>query len=175
MNTESLKASPTARLFKVALPAGLVAGALDMAYAIAVWYPRGVPPARVMKGIASGVLGAAAFGGGDGVALLGLALHLAIACAMAVVYVSVAERVPLLVQRPWLCGAVYGLLLYVAMNYLIVPLSAAPMRAPTGVGALVALIPHIVLIGWPFAWFTRRHALRADTPARARYITGRSA
>ena len=65
-------------------------------------------------------------------------------------------RWPILWQRPVLCGAGYGLLLYAIMNYVVVPLSAAGpgSKDPLWIGLSVAV--HAVLIGIPIALFTRR-------------------
>ena len=65
----------------------------------------------------------ATFDGGVQTAALGLALHFFIAISMAVAYYLVARRWPLLWRQPWLCGAVYGVFLYVFMNYVVVPLA----------------------------------------------------
>jgi uncharacterized membrane protein YagU involved in acid resistance len=65
------------------------------------------------------VLAAAATAG------LGLTLHYLIALSMSLVYYLAAQRWQVLWRRPVLCGAGYGLLVYVIMNYLVVPLSAA--------------------------------------------------
>ena len=72
----------------------------------------------------------------------------------------VARRWPLLYERAVPCGAAYGLLLYVIMNYIVVPLSAAGhggAKDPLWVG--LSIVVHAVLIGIPIALFTRR-ALR---------------
>lgn len=104
--------------------AGLVVGVVDLAFAIVYWRVHAaVPPIRICQAIARGVLGADAFTGGIATAALGVVLHFAIAFAMAFAYAVVAARVRL---RPWLpCGLAYGALLYVVMNFVVLPLSAA--------------------------------------------------
>ena len=37
--------------------AGLLAGVLDITAAFVTWVPQGVPPVRILQGIASGLLG----------------------------------------------------------------------------------------------------------------------
>ncbi len=44
---------------------------------------------------------------------------------MAAVYYVAARRQPLLWRRPLVCGSAYGLVVYVIMDYVVVPLSAA--------------------------------------------------
>ncbi len=136
--------------------AGLVAGTLDIFYAIGLWSFRGVTAQQVLQAVASGVLGKASFSGGDKSTVLGLGLHMLIALAMAAVYFIAARKWPALVRRPWLWGLAYGLLLYAAMNYVVVPLSAADMGGNKDMTAFIlALLPHIVLVGWPIAWLAR--------------------
>jgi hypothetical protein len=139
------------------LAGGLVAGTLDIAYACLFWALKcGVPMRRIFQSVAAGLLGKASFEGGAATAALGLGLHLLIATAMSVTYYLVARRWPILWQRPLLCGAGYGLLLYAIMNDVVVPLSAAGpgSKDPLWIGLSVAV--HALLIGIPIALFTRR-------------------
>ncbi len=159
-------AAPAAR--RAALPtillAGGVAGLGDILYAITVWGFRGVSPVRILQSIAAGWLGRDAFTGGMATALLGTVSHFSIAIGMAAVYYAVSTRVRLLLDRPILSGTLFGLGCYVAMNYVIVPLSASPGGPPKfGWSMLIALTPHIVFVGIPIALITRR--ARRASPA----------
>ena len=145
--------------FSFVLAGGLLAGTLDIVYACVFWALRAdVPVRRILQSVAAGLLGKASFEGGAGTAALGLVLHLLIAVTMSLVYFLIARRWPLLWQRPWLCGAVYGALLYVVMNYVVVPLSAAASRGgpkdPLWIALSIAV--HVLLIGIPIAVFARR-------------------
>jgi uncharacterized membrane protein YagU involved in acid resistance len=146
------------------LAGGLVAGALDIAYACLFWWLKaGVPARRIFQSVAAGLLGAASFTGGWATAVLGLALHFFIATSMSLTYYLVARRWPLLYERAVPCGAAYGLLLYVIMNYIVVPLSAAGHGgAKDPLWVALSIVVHAVLIGIPIALFTRR-ALRPAT------------
>src|SRR5688572_14470479 len=74
---------------------GLVAGTLDIVYAIGFWAIKaGVAPIRILQSIAAGVLGEASFNGGIGSAALGLVLHYLIMFAMVGVYFLLARRWP---------------------------------------------------------------------------------
>jgi len=66
--------------------AGLLAGVLDITAAFVTWVPQGVPPVRILQGIASGLLGPQAFKEGIQTALLGGALHFLIALSAAAVF-----------------------------------------------------------------------------------------
>jgi hypothetical protein len=127
---------------------GGIAGLLDAIYATVLWgMILGDNPARVWQGVASGLLGKASFEGGNATAVLGLALHFFIAFGMALVYGLASRRLPVLIQRPLLMGALYGVLLYLAMTFVVVPLSAIDFRMPSLVGVMRSLPPHIILVG----------------------------
>lgn len=107
---------------------GLAAGALDILYAFIVYGPMtyGVTPQRVLQSVAAGWIGRDASRAGEwNTALLGLGTHFLIATIMAAVFVLAASAFTTLSKRPILWGLVYGFILYIAMNYVVVPLSAA--------------------------------------------------
>jgi uncharacterized membrane protein YagU involved in acid resistance len=107
---------------------GLAAGVLDIVYAFVVYGPLsyGVSPQQVLQSVAAGWIGReASRAGGWDTALLGLGSHFLIATLMAAVYVLAAQGMKMLTTRAILWGLLYGLVLYVAMNYVVVPLSAA--------------------------------------------------
>ncbi|HEX2220659.1 MAG TPA: hypothetical protein VHG35_17810 [Gemmatimonadales bacterium] len=78
---------------------------------------------------------------------------------MSLAYYLAARRVPGLARRPVAWGVAYGLLLYVVMNHIVVPLSAAPAgsRDPTWIVLTVAV--HAFCIGVPIAWLAGRAAV----------------
>lgn len=138
------------------LAGGLVAGTLDIVFACGFWaWKLDVPPERILQSVAAGLLGDVSFDGGWGTAALGLLLHYFIALSMCVVYYQVARRWPLLWRRPLLCGAFYGLLLYVVMNYVVVPLSAAGPGSKDRLWIALSIAAHVLLIGIPCAIFAR--------------------
>lgn len=133
---------------------GLLAGALDLAYIcsfVAILY--GIGPQRILHSIAAGWVGRdAAQAGGGATAVLGFASHFAIAVVMAIIYYLAAKRLPALVRHPWRYGALYGLALYLAMNYIVVPLSAAGegMKVLQWID-LAHVAAHVLLVGIPCA------------------------
>lgn len=141
----------------IVLAGGLVAGTLDLLFAWSFWAIRAeVPPTAILQSIAAGLLGPASRQGGALTALLGAVLHYLIAATMAVTYASVALRFPVLVRQPVRYGALYGGLLYVVMNHVVVPLSRAGpgSRLPLWVG--LSIVVHLFLIGVPMALAARR-------------------
>ncbi len=141
------------------LAGGLVAGTLDIVYACGFWWLKaGVSPVRILQSIAAGLLGEASFTGGSATATLGLFLHYFIATSMSVVYYLVSQAWPTLRKQPWLYGAAYGMLLYVVMNYVVVPLSAARPGSKDLLWVGCSIAVHVLLIGVPIALFARRAA-----------------
>jgi hypothetical protein len=133
---------------------GLLAGALDITFACGYWaIARDVPPERILQSVASGVLGKASFQGGWTTGLLGLALHFFITLGMAAVYCVAALRLAPLWQRPFALGAAYGLALFAAMNYVVVPLSNAGGGAGPGnnLWTWSSIAAHVLLVGIPIA------------------------
>jgi hypothetical protein len=153
-------AVPRTPAWRHLLVGGFVLGTADIVFACGFWaLLRDVPPLRILQSIASGIQGTAAFEGGAASAVLGLCCHYLIATSMVIAYAVPALRVPRLVQRPLACGLAYGLLLYVLMSQVVVPLSNAPQ--PTKVylpWVLASIIVH-ALLGVVCAWSAGR-ALR---------------
>lgn len=108
----------------------LVVGTLDILDAFLFnWFRSGVRPGRILQFIASGVLGREAFEGGAATEALGLFLHYFIAFVIVTVYILASRRLPILAERPFVLGPIYGLLVHVVMHYVVVPLSAVTRAA----------------------------------------------
>jgi len=138
---------------------GLVVGTFDITYAITFWkLMRDVAPIRILQSVAAGLLGReAARAGGVQTALLGTFLHYFIATTIVIVYWIACRYLPLLARHPILCGAVYGIGVYLVMNYVVVPLSAARSTTkPMAIWVVCSVIVHMFLIGVPAAWFASR-------------------
>jgi hypothetical protein len=138
------------------LAGGLVAGTLDISYACLFWAIKaGLAPQRIFQSVAAGLLGKASFAGGAATAALGLALHYFIATTMTLAYYLAARHWPLLTRRPWISGAAYGLLLYLIMNYIVVPLSAAASGSKDPLWVSLSIAVHVLCIGIPCALFAQ--------------------
>lgn len=132
-------------------------GLLDLVYACGYWWLlHGVPPERILQVIASGVLGRRSFDDGIASASLGLALQYAISFAMVGTYYVVSGWMPALIRRGiWIYGALYGLWLYVAMNDIVLPLSAAAKGSTISSWVVGSIVESVLLIGLPIAWIAR--------------------
>lgn len=130
---------------------GTLAGTLDAVAATAFFYSQGVPPWRVWQNVASGLLGEQSLRGGGKTVMLGLLLHYAIALVVSSVFCLFVWNVQALLFFPVVTGASYGILVFLVMNFIVLPRSAMPKRRMTR-GAIVAQVAfHVFLIGLPIS------------------------
>jgi hypothetical protein len=135
------------RILAAVLAGGLVAGSIDAALA---FHSFGL---TMPKGIAAGLLGKEALTGGAGVWLLGLTLHFAIAFASAAIYCAAGRKLDFLRSSFVICGLAYGIVIFLVMNLVVLPLSAFPFPVgPFTVSALRSgLLVHMFFIGLPIS------------------------
>ena len=127
---------------------------------ITVTLLQGNPFILVWQYIASAILGNAAFEGGIGTALLGVFFHLIISLVIAGVFILAADRIPLLRRHPIAGSLLYGFGVFIVMNMIITPLSAAPpLPAPTLPWLIEAVIEHVVIVGLALGILVRRNAI----------------
>ncbi|RSL15754.1 hypothetical protein EDE15_1256 [Edaphobacter aggregans] len=112
----------------------------------------------VSRGVASGLLGKAAFQGGMGTWTLGLVLQFFIAISAAAIYCLASLRLRFLRDNWLVCGLFYGIAVYLVMNLIVLPLSAFPFPVgPFKVSTLIqGLLVHMILIGLPISFSLRR-------------------
>jgi hypothetical protein len=144
-------------LWKIIAGATLLVGTLDLSDAFIFYSFRGVTPIRILQGIASGVLGRAAFGMGHRSALLGLFFHFFIAFSATTAFLFASRKLPL-ARRPLLYGALFGVALYIVMNYMVLPLSKIGLRPTPPLIPLINGVAALVFcIGIPLAFIARRY------------------
>jgi uncharacterized membrane protein YagU involved in acid resistance len=96
--------------------------------------------------------------------VIGAALHYFIALCIVLVYWLAGRRYDILLRRPVLYGSAYGVLVYLVMNYVVIPLSATKRPAFLLSWVVCSVLVHAFLIGVPAALFARA-ALRARVDA----------
>jgi hypothetical protein len=155
----SVVVSPsTRRTVRVVLVAWLLAGTLDITAAIFYYLgPSSARAARMLRGIASGVLGARAFDGGAATAVFGLALHYLIALIWTIVFVVAFRSVGALRRHLVLTGIGYGVIVWFVMNVVVLPLSNAS-RGPLELRVAVTAVTILILcIGLPISLVIGRY------------------
>jgi len=135
---------------------GLIVGAVDLLYAIAVYTPS--RPILVPQTIASGVLGPKSYQGGMQSAVLGVVLHFVIALGAATVYYLASRKLTFLVSRAVLCGLTYGAMVYAFMHVVVLPLSAVPKGDTPLVYQAFEFVEHWFCVGLPIALSVRHYS-----------------
>jgi hypothetical protein len=133
-----------------------IAGTLDIAFAmiLTVWFGREI--SGMLRYVGSGPVPAAT-GMGTAGAVLGLLVHFALMALMAAAYMAIARQRPELTAKPIQWGVIYGLITYVIMNWIVVPLRFDTPLPPSALAIATQLFAHIVLVGIPIALIAARY------------------
>lgn len=140
----------------------LVSGTLDIISAFVFSGMAGVNPGQVLRYVASGPFGDAMRHGGIAAAALGLGVHYALMSVMVAVYFAIVSRVKA-ARRLWpLAGTLYGIAIYLVMNWIVVPtrFGNQPSLELWKLGN--ALFSHIVCVGLPMAYMASRVSPRGN-------------
>jgi hypothetical protein len=142
----------------------LTVGTLDILDAIVFFGIRShAAPIRIFQSIAAGLLGRAAFSGGLRTALLGALLHYFIAGSIVAVFLLLSRAIPVLRQRAVVSGILYGVGVYLFMNFVVLPLSNAG-RGPFVLPVVInGVLIHMFGVGVPAALFARAIRITSDS------------
>lgn len=135
---------------------GLLAGSLDILSAcLHAYIAKGISPIVVLQFIASGAFGKAAFSGGWLMPLTGLLFHFIIAYSFTAFFFWLYPSIKIMSKSIVLTAIVYGIFIYVVMNFLVLPLTKIPAITFNLEKAVIALLILIVAIGLPLAIVAR--------------------
>jgi hypothetical protein len=150
--------TPTSRpALKAILLGGFLGGLGDWLFAHIYYAWR----LGVFQNVAGGLMGRdAARAGGVPTYVLGVSLHFLIAAIWAAIFWGLSRRIPALVKYALPAGLAYGLVIFLGMNCVVLPLSA--LHVPFGLPPLLswAAAAHAVLVGLPMALVARRFSAR---------------
>jgi hypothetical protein len=138
-----------------------IAGTLDIMFAMILTLAFGREIGDMLRYVASGPFPGATEMGTAG-AILGLIVHFALMATMAAAYLLFAssERRLHLRDMPIWSGIAYGVITYVVMNLIVVPLRFDTTLPPKSLSIATQLFAHIVLVGIPIALVTARYLRR---------------
>jgi hypothetical protein len=147
----------------------LVAGTLDINENIIFNAFRHVTPYMIFQYIASGLVGMKSFDAGMASVALGVAIHYAIALAWTIVFFAASRKLEILIRRPVICGLLYGGVVYVTMNFVVLPLTRVPHaeKAMTLASRINGVAALLFCIGLTIALLVRRHAERTAQHAQS--------
>ena len=143
------------------LVGGAIGGTLDILFAISFAAANGATASRVLQSVASGLLGDAAFSGGASTAVTGLACHFGLSFLWALIFLAAARSWPAIVRRPLVSGVAFGVLVFLCMRLLVLPLSAFPRPVTfKPLATVLDLSSHMFLFGFPIAWAASKAVVR---------------
>lgn len=151
---------PRKQSLPVILKAGLIGGALDITAAFVNYALKtGKNPFPVLNFVASGVVGPKEAYDPTNIFLmrvLGLLLHFLIATLFAAIFYY-AWPLFRRISKSWMVtGLLYGVLVWLAMNLVVVPLSSTPVMKHTTSGVITNMLILMFCVGLPVAWVTYR-------------------
>lgn len=146
---------------------GTVAGSLDILFAISFAAYNGIDPLRLLQIVASGALGTTAFSGGIGTAVLGLACHFGMSYLWAILFLCAAWWVPQLARNPLRAGIAFGIVVFLTMRLVVLPLSAYPYPITfKPLATMLDLLSHTLLFGIPITMTIGRIVLAGMSQGR---------
>jgi hypothetical protein len=150
-------AAARSRILAAIFLAALAAGSLDLIYAFTMsWLLGGRSPVWVLQSIASGLLGMRSFAGGIPAAALGAVAHYFILAIAAALFLATSRRFAFVRSRCVISGLLFGLGIFVVMNFVVLPWSAYPLELAYPMPAVArGLTVHMVL-GLTIALILRR-------------------
>jgi hypothetical protein len=135
-------------LLKPILLATLICGTFDILLAVFLTLRRGKDPVDMLRFVASGPFPPATEWGTGG-AVLGLVVHFTLMAIMVGSFLVLVSQRPALLDRPLVAGLAFGLITYVIMNLVVVPLRWPEAFPPKPLGIATQLFAHLVLVAVP--------------------------
>jgi hypothetical protein len=148
------------RIVLASAVATLIVGVLDFCVVRVYWDSAGISFMRIGQSVARGWYGDASYSGGIATALIGTATHFAIMFVMMLAYLLAAQRIHFMRRHMMVSAIAYGLLTFVAMNFVVMPLSRAAHPMKYDGWFLTSIGVHVLLVGFG--------AMYADRWARRR-------
>ncbi|MEP6995312.1 MAG: hypothetical protein ABI968_12370 [Acidobacteriota bacterium] len=140
------------------LTGGIIAGICDITFAFIFYGIYGSTPVRILQTVASGLLGKRSFEGGSATAALGAVFQLVIPTVAAAVYYVLTRIAPALRRHAVVSGILFGVVVYVVMTWVVLPLSAIPFTPSHSLEMVgPAVVAHMFLVGLPIALANRRY------------------
>lgn len=133
-----------------------ISGTLDILFAMILTVLFGREIGNMLRFVGSGPFPAATDMGTGG-AILGLLVHFTLMAIMATALMLILRERPQLLNKPILIGLLYGLITYIVMNLVVVPLRFDAPLPPSVLSISTQLFAHICLVGIPMALVAARY------------------
>jgi hypothetical protein len=141
---------------------GLFAGTLDITDNLIFNQLGGITPTMVFQYIASGLIGIQAFRAGLLSTTLDVAIHYTIALIWTGLFYAASREFSILSRRPVVSGLLYGGVIYLYMNFIVLPFSAVPHpRSGATIASRVnGVLALMFFVGLPISLLVRRYLNR---------------
>ena len=136
-------------------------GTLDILWAIGNAALNGKNAVWVFQTIAGGLFHRATYDGGLRTALIGMVIHYFIAGSVVTFFYLVSRKAPILLDRPWVFGPIYGLGVYLFMQLVVLPAAKWGGGLKPGIGMVKAIFIHMACVGLVTALIVRKGPLPA--------------
>lgn len=143
-------------MIQTIIKTAFLAGTLDIiTTCLRAYLMTGMMPAKLLRFIASGVFGKAAFVGGNNMLVMGLFFHFIIAFSCTVVFFFLYPKINFL-KYGWLTNSgLIAIVAWVVTNWMIIPMSQIPTRPFNFASVTIAILILFVCIGMPIAYNTQ--------------------
>ena len=92
--------------------------------------------------------------------LLGLACHFLVAFSASAVFYLASRKLQFLIRQPIPAGIAYGIVVYIVMQIVVVPLSRIGWQPFSLSGTALGLVIHVVCVGLPISLWVHRYSIR---------------
>jgi len=126
-------------------------GTLDAIAALLISYK--ISPVIIFQYIASGWFGQAAFKGGTTMVIWGILFHYLIASVYSIIFFNLYPAFIKVLKNKYLAGLLFGLLIWLVMNFAVLPLTNIPKRPahPNLLSMTEGIAALIICLGIPIA------------------------
>jgi hypothetical protein len=136
--------------------AGLVAGLLDGTAAVV--FLGKMNYSGVFKFVASGLFGKSAFAGGNEMVIYGIIIHLLIAMTFAFFYYFIFSKISFFSKNKIIGGLLFGLLVWMIMNLLILPFTNISHSPIILIGAIKNILILMICVGLPISLIMQKQS-----------------
>jgi hypothetical protein len=154
MKSSTLNPVLQVRAIKTILFTGFLAGTLDAFAAIVVYQ---ADPLKLFQFIASAAFGNEAFAGGTTMVLWGVLFHYFIACFWTLLFFIIYPRISLLWQNILMTGLIYGIVIWLCMNLVVLPLSKISQGPFDLSQVMIGMLILMIMVGLPIALMAHRY------------------
>jgi len=145
------------------LKATLIAGTLDITLACLNFYIKTQKsPVIVLRYIASAVFGKSAYTDDTIMPLIGLLFHYIVAFIWVTIFFLLYPKLISLTKNSIVTGLLYAIVIWLTMNFLVLPLTLVPKSSFNFTQALIGTLILMIAIGLPLGLIMKKYYAQRD-------------